>query len=91
MAKFLYSRLAETDTDQIVDYIWEDNPTAAVRFVDEVERVCKLLGDMPHMGTKVDFITTLNFHMFPVGKFNSYLIFYVLKLDYGKTNLRCAK
>lgn len=47
---FRLTPLAESDLTTIVLYIAEDNPTAAVRWYDEMLRHCRNLGEAPELG-----------------------------------------
>ena len=72
------TRQAELDIYAIVDYIIADNPTAALAVEQEIERVCALIGDTPHIGQHVPFIEEVDYFFVPAGKYNNYLIFYTL-------------
>lgn len=41
---------AEQDIDQIAEHISLDNPTAALRWSDNLLEKCRRIGDMPRMG-----------------------------------------
>ncbi len=77
MSRFLLTRQAQADINNIVDYIWQDSPQSALEFNNEVERICNLLADMPDLGYQISFITSYDCFMFPVGRFDSYLIIYL--------------
>lgn len=50
--RLLWTKLAESDLDEIATYIGQDNPAAAARVVLElIERVESLLGKHPAIGT----------------------------------------
>lgn len=46
-----FSPAALADLDEIAVYIALDNPARALRFVDELERHCKVLAAEPGLGT----------------------------------------
>ena len=48
--KIEWHRLARLDLIEIVSYISNDNPDAALRMLDEIERQAELLRNMPEMG-----------------------------------------
>lgn len=70
------SNQAESDIENIAQYIGEDNPQSAIEFVDEVEKICLMLAKMPEAGRHVEFIKTSEYYFFPVGRFKKFLIFY---------------
>lgn len=41
---------AETDIEEIVIYIAEESPTAALHWYDNIHRLCERIGEMPRMG-----------------------------------------
>ena len=59
-------------------YIAEDNPTAALRLVDQLEASCQELAEFPFIGVARPMLAS-NLRMFPVG---NYLIFYE-PVEYG--------
>ena len=76
--QYRLTRLAEQDIMLIAQYIAKDSVKAANKFIDEVERICQTLAQMPELGTEVSFIKSQTFQFFPVGKFQNFLIFYRL-------------
>lgn len=50
--KIEWNPLARKDLLGIVTYISHDNPEAAERVLEEIERQATLLGDMPEMGRR---------------------------------------
>jgi toxin ParE1/3/4 len=74
----IYLRKAQEDIDDITYYIAQDNLAAAVAFFAAVESTCALLSTMPDMGSTRDYHNPRfsNLRMFPVKKFEKYLIFY---------------
>ena len=75
-ASYKLSRLAEQDVSSIAQYIAQDDLDSAIYFTEEVERVCGLIAIMPEIGSSISFIKTHQFHYFPAGHFQKYLIFY---------------
>jgi toxin ParE1/3/4 len=65
---------AKKDLSEIDDFIAEDDPQAANRFLDAFERKCQMLAQFPEMGRRWDDIIP-PLRSFPLGK---YLIFYSL-------------
>jgi len=77
------SELVEEDLLEYLDYISENNPDAALRFIQSVEKAFDLLSEMPDLGTTCKSSNTrLNsIRMWPVPKFSKYLIFYQVTED----------
>jgi toxin ParE1/3/4 len=46
----LWTRLADRDLEQILDYVATQNPRAAARLIDRVLNAVALLGENPEMG-----------------------------------------
>ena len=63
---------AEVDLWEILQRIAEDNPAAAERWYDSIIERCRLLGEMPRMGTEHPEVRP-GLRTFPVG---NYLILY---------------
>ncbi len=72
MARVDRFRQAEEDLLAIAEYIARDNPTAAARWLDQIERKLDLLAKQPYMGEAVDHIRP-GLRRFTHG---NYLIFY---------------
>lgn len=72
MARVDRFRQAEEDLLAIAEYIARDNPTAAARWLDEIEEKFLLLAKQPYVGEAVDHIHP-GLRRFTHGK---YLIFY---------------
>lgn len=51
MTLLIFSRSAETDLEEIGDYIAQDNPLRAVTFVREVRQHCARLARYPDVGS----------------------------------------
>ena len=45
--KVIFTKQAETDLEQIADYIALDNPIRALSFIEEIEQKCLSIGDIP--------------------------------------------
>jgi len=71
MGRLKFTPLARSDLRDIRDYIAQDNPEAAVRYIHILKQKCELLAENPGMGTKRE--EYLGLYKFPVG---NYLIFY---------------
>lgn len=73
--KLRYSRGALADLEEIFSYIARDNPRAAARLVERIERVSLLIADQPYIG-----MVTRNARVrrFPIG---NYLIVYEIDVD----------
>jgi len=63
---------AEADITAIVLYIAEDNPTAAVRWYDDMLRHCRNLGEVPELGVARPDVRP-DLRTFPAG---NYMILY---------------
>lgn len=54
MSKLRFALLAQQDLQEIFDYIAEDNPVTAERFIQKVEARCRSLVAMPNIGRTRD-------------------------------------
>ncbi len=63
---------ANQDLDEIFDYIAQDNPPAAARWVYSLEEKCRMLSDTPGLGRRRNDLAP-SLRGFPVG---NYVIFY---------------
>jgi len=72
MARFSHSRQARADLVEIWNYIAEDNPQAADKLLDRIDKKCRTLAQYPYMGRERDDIKRGVFS-FPV---RNYIIFY---------------
>jgi toxin ParE1/3/4 len=72
MAKFTIAPAAESDLDEIWQYIAENNETAAEKFIRELARKFELLASNKEIGTRQDDFM-IEMRMFP---FKSYHIYY---------------
>ena len=72
MSRLFFSPASRRDLLQILDYIAQDNPQAATRFVDQIEQKCHSLAESPDMGfPRNELLPQLR--VWPVG---NYLVFY---------------
>ncbi|EGW39313.1 type II toxin-antitoxin system RelE/ParE family toxin [Desulfosporosinus sp. OT] len=72
-----YLPIAENDLTEIIDYIQIDNPTAALSFINEIDRAISKLALFPFLGPvpKDPRLIHLNYRMLVVG---NYLVFYAV-------------
>jgi len=77
---------AEQDLAEIVDYIANDNPAAALKLVEEIERSILQLEDFPLIGA-IPRNRRLIRQGYRVLIVDSYLVFYVL-LNNGTVEIR---
>ncbi len=75
-----YLPIAQKDLEEILEYIQTDNPGAALKFLDQIDKAVSQLADFPFMGIiPKDFrLQYLNYRMLVV---ESYLVFYVVNDD----------
>jgi toxin ParE1/3/4 len=52
MSRVSLSEIAEADLDSITDHIAREDPVAAVRVVDEIERRIAVLAERPNLGRR---------------------------------------
>lgn len=73
-----YLSIARKDLTDIIEYIQEDNPNAALKFLNQIEDTISKLEDFPYMGaTPKD--TLLQYKSYLILVIQSYLVFYVVK------------
>jgi len=70
---------AELDLDQIWEYIAEDNPDAADRWIDKLFDAFQSLAQTPSIGHRREDLTSLPVLFWPVG---AYLILYRVQTDW---------
>jgi toxin ParE1/3/4 len=75
---FTFLKKAEEDIEEILRYISQDNPTAALAVRKAIENTCETLASMPEIGTHRRFANPVyeGIRLLPVKKFGNYLIFY---------------
>lgn len=73
-----YLPAAQQDLIDILNYIKQDNPTAALKLIHEIDGVISKLEDFPNMGvTPKDLrLKSLNYKMLVI---DNYLVFYAIK------------
>lgn len=73
-----YLPAAQQDLIDILNYIKQDNPTAALKLIHEIDGVISKLEDFPNMGvTPKDLrLKSLNYKMLVIDNF---LVFYAIK------------
>lgn len=72
MSRLTFSHLAQRDLQAIADFIKRDNSSAALRWVNHLEKQCQKLIDMPQIGRLHEDLAP-ELRGFPVGR---YIIFY---------------
>lgn len=73
-----YLSIARKDLTDIIEYIQEDNPNSALKFLNQIEDTISKLDDFPYMGaTPKD--TLLQYKSYRILVIQSYLVFYVVK------------
>lgn len=75
-----YLPIAEKDLTEILEYIQIDNPTVAVRMLDDIDKTISKLAYFPYIGLapKDQRLIQLNYRMLVV---ENYLVFYVVLDD----------
>lgn len=73
-----YLLAAQQDLTDILNYIRQDNPTAAYKLIQEIDKVVSGLEEFPNMGVipKDLRLKSLNYRMLVI---DNYLVFYVIK------------
>ena len=76
--KIKYLPIAQQDLIDIFDYIREDNPSAAKKFIDKINKSISKLETFPQLGVvpKDDRLELLGYRMLVI---DNYLVFYVVK------------
>ncbi|MBU1722867.1 MAG: type II toxin-antitoxin system RelE/ParE family toxin [Gammaproteobacteria bacterium] len=74
---------AESDIDEIITWLLENNPAEATRFVMELRDTFELLAENPLIGATRQYrLPALRgIRMFPLKKYSAYLIFYLNSQD----------
>ncbi|MBM3290626.1 MAG: type II toxin-antitoxin system RelE/ParE family toxin [Candidatus Hydrogenedentes bacterium] len=75
MRNVRFSKKARRDLDAICRYIARDNPSAAATVLEDVYRVCSLIGENPRLG-RLRADAGENVRYFPISNLN---IFYAVK------------
>ena len=78
--KIRYLPIAQQDLINIFDYIKEDNPSAAKKFIDKIDKSISKLGTFPKLGVvpKDDRLEMLGYRMLVIA---NYLVFYIIKVN----------
>jgi len=78
MRKYILSKKAESDIDNLVKYVSKDNPRSALSLSKAIQQTCSLTSEMPLIGRVADDIIPDEIRFLPVIQFSNYLIFYTL-------------
>ena len=82
-----YLPIARKDLIDIIEYIQEDNPNAALKFLDQIENAIYKLEDFPYMGaTPKD--TLLQYKGYRILVIQSCLVFYIVKKNTLEVEIR---
>ena len=82
-----YLPVAQKNLLEIIEYIQEDNPNAALNFLDQIDETISKLEDFPYMGaTPKDSL--LQYKGYRVLVIQSYLVFYVVKENILEVEIR---
>lgn len=73
MARLVISPLAEADLNEILEFIAQDKPEAAVRWVEKIRNACKYIAENPEIGELRPEFNPGQFRSTLVG---NYVIFY---------------
>ena len=73
MSRVIFIPQAEEDLFDIAFYIAQNNPEAAVRFLERIEQICAVIAASPEIGRLRKELAP-NLRSFPVGR---YVVFYV--------------
>lgn len=73
MSRVIFIPQAEEDLLDIAFYIAQDNPEAALRFLERIERICALIAASPEIGRRRAELGP-EVRSFPVDR---YVVFYV--------------
>ena len=78
--KIKYLPIAQQDLIDIFDYIKQDDPTAAVEFIDKIDETITKLESYPNIGVvpKDDRLELLGYRMLVI---QNYLVFYAVRED----------
>lgn len=76
--KIHYLPIAQQDLVEIFDYIMNDNPKAAVEFIDKIDKSISKLQTFPKLGVvpKDDRLEFMGYRMLVI---DNYLVFYVIR------------
>ncbi len=73
-----YLPIAESDIEDIVNYISTDNPSAGIKILDEFDVIISKLSSFPKLGPlpKDEILKRLGYRVLVIG---NYLVFYAIK------------
>ncbi|HEX7713766.1 MAG TPA: type II toxin-antitoxin system RelE/ParE family toxin [Bacillota bacterium] len=82
-----YLPASQKDVTDIVDYIKQDNPSAAIKLIDEITEVISHLEDFPSIGSmpKDLRLQSLNYKILVI---DNYLVFYTIKEEDNIVEIR---
>ena len=92
---YWFSEQSREDIFEILEYIAEENPSAAQRISVQLQTTCALIAEMPDIGVTVEYIRQHNIRSFHVKNFQKYMIFYkqhtegveILRVAHGARDL----
>ncbi len=86
MFKLLYTHTAENDLQAIYNYIAEDSPTRASKYLSRIEQCVLRLQDFPELGRNSRYaeLNRLGVKALP---FENYLIFYTVNIQANEVNV----
>jgi toxin ParE1/3/4 len=67
MSRVVFAPAADTDLDEIVEYIARDKPQAAIKYVDRIRETCKQIGSQPYLGQARPEFAGGDLRVFPCG------------------------
>jgi toxin ParE1/3/4 len=73
MSRLVFSPLAESDLTEILEFIAQDKPRAAVRWVEKIRTTCEYIAKNPEIGERRPEFKTGQFRSTLAG---NYVIFY---------------
>jgi len=75
---------ADTEIDTLADYIANDSPDAALRFLDAVQKSFDLIGEQPGIGSRryAHLPMLEGLRMWVVSDFEKHLVFYIERPSY---------
>ena len=76
--KIEYLLIAESDLNEIFDYIFIDSPQSALKMLDLFDERISILAEFPFSGKEIGdkFLKKLGYHFLVI---ENYLVFYVIK------------
>ncbi|ACL70124.1 type II toxin-antitoxin system mRNA interferase toxin, RelE/StbE family [Halothermothrix orenii] len=85
--KILYLPIARKDLIEIIEYIQQDNPSAALELLNKIEETISKLENFPYMGTQPKD-SLLQYKGYRVLIIESFLVFYVVKGNKSEVEIR---